>query len=1030
MNSKRKRYLLFFALILLVAHVAVVKGQKEVSRKGQAMPSLNAKAPEKQLLAPPPPASFQGITHTSWTRRDGAPGDITSLAQTKDGYLWVGSSLGLYRFDGLRFALYPFESRSPALPSLNVCSLAADLEGGLWVAMCNATIIHLKADGKTARFGRKEGVTGSTIEQIYSLPDGSVWARGSARLQRLEGDRWIDFGKSHGIGPDGVFSALFDREGNIWVGRDKRLSVLRKGMPQLEDVPNPAHYVSSMVQSRSGEIWISDAWRSVHPLSDSSPAGVLHLQGKAEMLVDTDDNLWIAQDDEGLSRIRHISDSKDSWIIEQSGKNDLSAPQTRALLQDREGNIWLGTERGLDRFRETPFVHFRSTQLRYFPSLIAGDDGSVWINSHGSPLMHVLDGVTTPVGDHVNTGPLVKRRNGDICFIDLTSYQLQCYGKSGPTLTKLPSNLLHNTPPLTFVEDSDGALLLSFQGGGFWRLSDGKWTSMKDLGAPSSSPWAMLSDSQGRLWLGYGTDSIVERKEGTFRTLHTDETPWSNTLTFYEAAGTIWIGGSNGLSFLDGDGFKRVHSLQSNLLQGTSGIVVDQYGNLWLNAGAGVLRISTDEVSLLLQHPEHVVKVDVFDENDGLVGQPTQFKRGPSAIADTRGMLWFSMGGDVVSLDPSKLRQGRTLPGVLIENVLIDGKSGMNAPGMVGAVLQTNSTRLHDLEISYIGINLSAPERVYYRYRLVGEDNDWQEAGMRRQAFYTRLNPGSYQFLVSASTGEGWSDLPVPLRIEVKPAVYQTWWFKALCGVALLTIVWLVYRARIRFETQQVHSRLSERLAERERVARELHDTLLQGFQGLMMRFHLAAQSMPSSHPARSEMEGALDSADLLLIESRDRIRDLRYEAVDPISLADALTALGEDYPAQHNWDLEVNILGAQRDLNPVSHQEIYAIAKEAVLNAFRHSEASIVRVDLTYEETRFYLRISDDGKGIKTELLSDRRGTDHWGIAGMYERSANLGADLKICRLQTGGTEVKVAVPAAIAYERASKNQRQATTA
>ena len=1022
MNGKRNRCQPFLALVLSFGSAINLWSQNQLPRQGDATTPHAKKFSEKQLLQPPPPPPFQGITHTSWTRRDGAPGDITSLAQTKDGYLWVGSSLSLYRFDGLRFALYPFESKNSTLPSLNVCSLAADLEGGLWVAMCNATIIHLKADGKAVLFGKKEGVTGSTIEKIYSLPDGSVWTSCSARLQRLEGDRWVDFGKSHGIGPDGVFSILFDREGNIWVGRDKRLSVLRKGTSQLQDVPNPAHYVSSMVQSRNGEIWISDAWRSVHPLSDSSPAGVLHLQGKAEMLVDTDDNLWIAQDDEGLSRIQHISDSKDRWVIELAEKNDLSAPQTRALLQDREGNIWVGTERGLDRFRETPFVHFRSTQLRYFPSLIAGDDGSVWINSHGSPLMQVRDGVTTPVGDHVNTGPLAKRRNGDICFIDLTSYQLQCYGKSGVTFTKLPSNLLHNTPPLTLVEDIDGALLLSFQGGGFWRLFDGKWSPMKDAGAPSSSPWAMLSDSQGRLWLGYGTDNTVERKDGIFRTLHVDEAPWSNTLTFYEAAGTIWVGGSNGLSFLDGDHFKPVHSLQPNLLQGTSGIVRDQDGNLWLNAGAGVLRISTDEVALLMQHPDHMVKVDVFDENDGLVGQPTQFKRSPSAIADMQGTLWFAMGGEVVSLDPSKLRQGRKLPGILIENVLIDGKPGMDAPGRPGAVLKTDAAHLHDLEISYIGINLSAPERVYYRYRLVGEDSNWQEAGMRRQAFYTRLNPGSYQFLVSASTGEGWSDLPVPLRIEVKPAIYQTWWFKVLCGVAFLTVVWLLYRARLRFETEQVHSRLSERLAERERVARELHDTLLQGFQGLMMRFHLATQSMPSSSAARSEMETALDSADLLLIESRDRIRDLRYEAVDPVSLADSLTTLGEEYPTPHIWDFRVDVLGVQRDLNPISHQEIYAIAKEAVLNAFRHSGASTIRVDLVYEETRFCVRISDNGKGIRTESISDRGGTDHWGIPGMYERSGNLDADLKICRLQTGGTEVRLSVPAAIAYERAFK--------
>ena len=169
-------------------------------------------------------------------------------------------------------------------------------------------------------------------------------------------------------------------------------------------------------------------------------------------------------------------------------------------------------------------------------------------------------------------------------------------------------------------------------------------------------------------------------------------------------------------------------------------------------------------------------------------------------------------------------------------------------------------------------------------------------------------------------------------------------------------------------------------------------------------------------------MEAALDSADLLLIESRDRIRDLRYEAVDPVSLADSLTTLGEEYPTPHIWDFRVDVLGVQRDLNPISHQEIYAIAKEAVLNAFRHSVASTIRVDLVYEETRFCVRISDNGKGIRTESISDRGGTDHWGIPGMYERSGNLGADLKICRLQTGGTKVRLSVPAAIAYERAFK--------
>ncbi len=557
----------------------------------------------------------------------------------------------------------------------------------------------------------------------------------------------------------------------------------------------------------------------------------------------------------------------------------------------------MGTERGLDRYQKSPFVHFRSTELRYFPSLVAADDGSVWINSHGSPLMRVMDGVTTPIGNHVNSGPLTKRRNGDICFADLTSYELQCYGKEKATHVKMPDDVKH-APPLALVEDDDGSLLFSFQGNGFWRDRDGVWTRIAAPGLSRSSPWAMFSDSRGRLWLGYGDNTVVERHDGVYRTLHVGEGAWGNTLAFYEAAGTVWAAGSNGLCFLNGDQFQRVHTLEGDLLRGISGIVSDEFKNLWLNAGAGALRISSEEVTRLLQDPKHAVKVTVFDENDGLVGQPTQFKRTPSAVADTHGRLWFATAGDVVSLDPGKLGRSRALSDVLIESVLVDGKPVLSAPGRPGAIVHTDSGRLHDLEINYIGINLSAPDRIYYRYRLLSEDKTWQEAGKRRQAFYKRLDPGSYEFLVSAGSGEDWTDLTTPLRIDVRPALYQTWWFQALCVSFGLGLAWLLFRARVRFATEQVHSRLAERLAERERVARELHDTLLQGFQGLMLRFHLATQSIPEGEVSKSEMEGALDAADLLLIESRDRIRDLRYESLESASLPRALAALRRRF-----WD-------------------------------------------------------------------------------------------------------------------------------
>lgn len=362
-------------------------------------------------------------------------------------------------------------------------------------------------------------------------------------------------------------------------------------------------------------------------MSDQSPKGVAQLVGKAQLLLDSNDNLWISQDDEGLSRIQHVSNGSLPRIVEHAGPADLSAPRTNALLEDREGNIWVGTDRGLDRFRATPFIHFRETELRGFPSLVAGDDGSVWINSHGSPLMRVANGVTTRFGKDVNTGPLAKRRNGDICFVDATSEELQCYGRNG-SATHVPlSKKIDRDPPINMTEDADGSLLISFQDRHLWRYLDNDWEPVTAPGLPAEDPWGILCDSQGRLWLGYRGNQVVERQDGVYKTLTVEGGPWSKTLTFFEGAGTVWVGGSDGLAFLNEGRIRRVHSLEPGLLRGISGIALDKFGSLWLNAGAGALRVSADEVSRLLQDPDHSVKVDVFDENDGLVGQPTQFAK-------------------------------------------------------------------------------------------------------------------------------------------------------------------------------------------------------------------------------------------------------------------------------------------------------------------------------------------------------------------------------------------------------------------
>lgn len=299
----------------------------------------------------------------------------------------------------------------------------------------------------------------------------------------------------------------------------------------------------------------------------------------------------------------------------------------------------------------------------------------------------------------------------------------------------------------------------------------------------------------------------------------------------------------------------------------------------------------------------------------------------------------------------------------------------------------------------------------------------WQDAGSRRQAFYTRLSPGTYQFQVSASNGGEWSDLAAPLRIEVEPAFYQTGWFRALCVLALGACAWLILSARTRFVTEQLHSRLSERLAERERVARELHDGLLQGFQGLMMRFHLATQAIPRSEPSRAEMEQALDRADELLIESRDQIKHLRYETLVPLSLYEAVSQLQEELGSHGSARFSVTAQGAARDLNPLSYPEIYAIAREGILNAYKHSRATKIEVTIAFNPRRLTVRVLDDGRGIPPDTRQFKGTSDHWGIAGMHERAENLRAEFRISSPAEGGTLILLVVPAVVAYTTSPKS-------
>jgi len=321
--------------------------------------------------------------------------------------------------------------------------------------------------------------------------------------------------------------------------------------------------------------------------------------------------------------------------------------------------------------------------------------------------------------------------------------------------------------------------------------------------------------------------------------------------------------------------------------------------------------------------------------------------------------------------------------------------------------------------LDYTALSLTLSERNRFRYQLVGFDNGWQDVGTRRQAFYTNLTPGSYTFKVIAANNDGvWNETGTSVKFTIPPTFFQSISFKLLLIITAVLSIWVLYALRLRKATAEISARLGERLQERERIARELHDTLLQGFQGITLRMQGVSKSMPADDPPRKMMEEVLDRADEVLREARHRVRNLRRRTTDKAELADRLTKCGQELSKDHAASFALAIVGEPRVLESPVQDEAYRIAAEALTNAFRHATASKIELEITYDSTTLRIRVRDDGVGVDKAVLSNGQ-PDHWGLIGMRERAKAIRAELNIWSREATGTEVELVVPASIAYPR-----------
>jgi signal transduction histidine kinase len=485
--------------------------------------------------------------------------------------------------------------------------------------------------------------------------------------------------------------------------------------------------------------------------------------------------------------------------------------------------------------------------------------------------------------------------------------------------------------------------------------------------------------------------------------------------------GTLWAATEGGLSRVKNGRVATLTSKNGLPCDTVHWVVEDDAHSFWLYTACGLVRIARPELDAWAIDPKRTIQVTVFDTSDGVRSRWDTSGANPGVAKSADGKLWFLPGDGVSVIDPRHLSINKLPPAVHIEQVKADGKTydlsrGVRLPALV-----------RDIRIDYTALSFVAPEKVRFRYKLEGQDPEWREVVNDRQVQYSNLKPRHYRFRVTGCNNTGvWNETGDTLDFSVDPAYYQTGWFQAGCVAAFLGVLWGLHRLRLHQIAQEFNVRLEERVNERTRIARDLHDTLLQSFHGLIFRFQAADNLLPARPgEAKQTLESAIDDAAQAITEARDAVYELRSSTVVTDDLAAAVKALGVELAAHHttadgNQDSPtflVEVEGTPHDLHPILRDEVYRIAGEALRNAFRHARARRIEAEIRYDDRELRVRIRDDGSGIDPSVLQEGR-AGHWGLAGMRERAGRMGGQMDLWSDLGAGTEVELRIPASIAYQ------------
>jgi signal transduction histidine kinase len=707
----------------------------------------------------------------------------------------------------------------------------------------------------------------------------------------------------------------------------------------------------------------------------------------------------------------------------------MSGDRVSATLYDREGTLWVGTPTGIDRFRETKLTPITWPRPVSFPGVAPDTNGVVWVaarNAAPAALFVIGARIVTPPNAPGTLTCIYRDLRGGMWFGG--EYKLWTRRNGALVPVPLPPRSSQASPgslPVhAIARDLEDRLWVSVAADGVYRQSTrGEWErfgARQGLGGVAAT--AITTDSAGRTWLGYASGDVALVVHDSVRVFTAADGLRAGSVLAISVRGDhAWIAGALGVNAFrlgeltrGGKAFVPFHPVNEPLL-GISGVVETSDGELWLNGAAGVTRIAAQDVRRALVDTTYRVEYERLDYHDGIEPPAPQIRPLPSAVEGTDGRLWFSSAGGVSWIDPRRVRRNGVPPAVLLRGVRAGGDQYQTGEGNAAIKLPP---RTGALSVAYTAYSLAIPERVRIKHRLDGLDTVWQDVGSRREAFYTNLQPGSYRFRVIAANDDGvWNEADASLSFDVLPAWYQTIWSRVLAVLLVgglgATAAALIQRGRhLRLQSSQ-KAQYEATLAERARIAQDLHDTLLQGFAGVTLQLKRAELALPDEPDVAAETIMEVQQlARASLREARERVWDMRDPQLPAHDLPTLLEVVARDRTLGSGIDVSLKTNGQRRRLPLVVEDAAFRIGREAVVNAVRHSSARRIEIEVDFGEKSLRLEVRDDGVGFAPQDAEAARRNGHFGLSGARERAARMGGVCNAYSRSEGGTIVSLELP------------------